>query len=66
LPDDAKIGCGSFSEDSRGRWYINVPVEVPEAAQAANDRVGIDLGTKTLATLSCGEKIAMPAFLPRQ
>jgi putative transposase len=62
LPEGAKIGSGSFSEDSRGRWYINIPVEVPEAAQAVNARVGIDLGTKTLATLSDGDKIAMPAF----
>jgi hypothetical protein len=31
LPENAKIGCGSFSGDSRGRWYINIPVEVPEA-----------------------------------
>lgn len=63
LPEDAKIGCGSFSEDSRGRWYINVPVEVPEAIQAPNSRVGVDLGTKTLATLSSGGKIDMPSFL---
>jgi putative transposase len=44
LPDGAKIGSGSFSEDWRGRWYINVPVLVPEAIQAANTRVEIDLG----------------------
>lgn len=62
LPEGAKIGCGSFSEDCRGRWYINVPVEVKEAVAAVNTRVGIDLGTKTLATLSTGAKIAMPAF----
>jgi IS605 OrfB family transposase len=62
LPEHAKIGCGSFCEDSRGHWYINIPVEVPEATQATNTKVGIDLGTKTLATLSCGSKIAMPAF----
>ena len=62
IPEDAKIGCGSFSEDSRGRWYINVPVEVPEATQAVNAKVGIDLGLKTLATLSDGNKIEMPAF----
>src|SRR5215471_10265098 len=62
LPESAKIGCGSFSEDSRGRWYINVPVEVAEATQAVNSRVGIDLGTKALARLSVGDKIAMPAF----
>ncbi len=40
------------------RWYISVPVEVQEATQAANDRVGIDLGTKTPATLSEGANIA--------
>src|SRR5215471_16932651 len=62
MPDGAKIGCGSFSEDSRGRWYINVPVEVPEATQAVNARVGIDLGLKTLAKLSNDDKIGMPAF----
>ena len=62
LPEGAKIGCGSFSEDSRGRWYINLPVEVPQATQAINARIGIDLGTKTLATLSNGAKIDMPAF----
>src|SRR5207248_11254699 len=26
LPVDAKIGAGSFSQDTRGRWYINCPV----------------------------------------
>jgi hypothetical protein len=36
LPENAKIGCGSFSEDSRGRWYISVPVDVVEATQAVN------------------------------
>jgi transposase len=39
------------SEESRGRRYINIPVEIAEATQATNTRVGIDLGTKTLATL---------------
>jgi putative transposase len=62
LPENAKIGGGSFCEDSRGHWYINIPVEVPEATQATNTKVGIDLGTKPLASLSCGSKIAMPAF----
>ena len=42
LPEGAKIGSGSFSEDSRGRWYINIPVEVTEATQAVNARVGIE------------------------
>ncbi len=62
LPEGAKIGCGPCSQDSRGRWHITVPVEVQEATQAVNDRVGIDLRTKTLATLSDGAKLAAPVF----
>lgn len=56
--------AGSFSEDSRGRWYLNVVVKfqaeekrVPDGASA----IGIDLGLKTLATDSNGRK-----FEPRQ
>lgn len=62
LPDGAKIGAGSFSCDTRGRWYINCPVEVAEATEAPLRYVGIDLGLKDLATLSTGEKIEMPSF----
>jgi putative transposase len=57
-----KFGAGSFAQDSKGHWYINVPVKVPTAASTPNTRVGIDLGLKTLATLSTGEKIEMPSF----
>jgi IS605 OrfB family transposase len=63
LPDGAKIGAGCFSQDTRGRWYINVPVEIKEEATVTpNIKVGIDLGLKELAALSTGEKIAMPSF----
>ena len=62
LPDGAKIGAGSFSQDKRGRWYINCPVEVAEATDAPLKCVGVDLGLKDLATLSTGEKIEMPRF----
>lgn len=62
LPEGAKIGAGSFSQDARGRWYINCPVEVPEATYAPLKYVGIDLGLKDLATLSTGEKIEAPQF----
>lgn len=62
LPDGAKIGAGSFSQDTRGRWYINCPVGVVEATEAPLRRIGIDLGLKDLATLSTGEKIEMPSF----
>jgi putative transposase len=62
LPENARIGAGSFSQDSRGRWYINCPVEVAEATEACNARVGIDLGLKDFAALSDGGKIEIPQF----
>lgn len=60
LPEAARIGAGSFSQDTRGRWYINCPVEVAEATQAPLKRVGIDLGLKDFATLSTGENVEAP------
>lgn len=62
MPSGVRIGAGSFNADSRGRWYINVPVEVATADRAPLARVGIDLGLKTLATLSDGQKFEMPRF----
>lgn len=62
IPDGAKIKAGSFSQDTRGRWYINCPVEVVESTEAPLKHAGIDLGLKNLATLSTGEKIEMPSF----
>lgn len=57
-----KIGAGTFSQDSRGHWYINLPVSVECTDEAPTSRVGIDLGLKTLATMSDGRKIEMPRF----
>lgn len=46
---------GSFSQDSRGRWYFNVVVEVEPATECLGDgEIGIDLGLKTTATCSDG------------
>jgi putative transposase len=52
------IKMGSFSQDSRGRWYLNAVVETEKTVTSAVDSVGIDLGLKDFATLSNGEKIA--------
>lgn len=59
-----ELRAGSFNEDSRGRWYVNIAVKiqvdekrVPDGATA----VGIDLGIKTLATYSDGT-----AFSPKK
>jgi putative transposase len=57
-----KIGAGSFNQDSRGRWYVNLPIKVECAEQAPADQVGVDLGLKTLATFSDGSAIEMPSF----
>jgi len=70
LPEGARIRAGSFSEDTRGRWYINCPVEVSEGVCLPGSwrwtrNVGIDLGLKDLATLSSGEKVQVPKFYRR-
>jgi putative transposase len=56
-----ELRAGSFSEDSRGRWYLNVQVKIPElvgpVAPGPTAAVGIDLGLKTCATASDGQKI---------
>ena len=54
---------GSFSEDSRGRWYFNVAIEIPELVgpqypvPSAATALGIDLGLKDCATTSDGQRL---------
>lgn len=62
LRPSSKIGAGSFNQDNRGHWYINLPIEVECSDARPGGAVGIDLGLKELATLSDGKKIDMPAF----
>lgn len=47
----------SFSEDSRGRWYFNVVIEMEAKPAQGVSAVGIDLGLKDAATVSTGEKL---------
>ncbi len=47
---------GSFNSDSRGRWYVNLVVEVPKLTNLGNS-VGIDLGLTSAATTSDGLKL---------
>ena len=54
---DYELRAGSFSQDSRGRWYLNVVVKVQAKASAATAAVGIDLGLKEAAVTSTGERI---------
>lgn len=61
-----KLGSGSISEDSRGRWYLNVCVEVAKPARPASveldSAIGIDLGLKDLASCSDGDKVEAQRF----
>jgi putative transposase len=62
IPENGMAKSWDFSTDARGRWYANIVIELPDALPRDGKAVGIDLGLKTLATLSTGEKIKMPAF----
>jgi transposase len=53
---------GSFTEDSRGRWYFNVVVQVPVVEVSSRGEVGIDLGLKDTATCSNGLKLESKQF----
>jgi IS605 OrfB family transposase len=54
-PLPGKVRFGSFCEDAQGRWYVNFVCEdlAPERAPTGKE-AGIDLGLKTIATLSDG------------
>lgn len=48
-----ELGTGCFSEDRRGRWYLNVTVEVAKRERSsAIAVVGLDLGLKDFAATS--------------
>ena len=59
LATNGLVHTGSFNQDARGRWYVNIPVEVPDDFYATASRgvVGIDLGLRDIATLSTGDKV---------
>lgn len=49
------IKCGSFNQDAKGNWYINLVCEVNEIHfQKTGKEVGVDLGLKSTATYSDG------------
>jgi putative transposase len=51
------IKSGSFSQDSRGRWYFNAVVEAEATASQGRGAIGIDLGLKTAVTVSDGQRL---------
>lgn len=55
-----KISAGSFNQDARGRWYLNVPVAQAVSPTHDGPSVGVDLGLKDLAVLSDGATVKAP------
>ena len=51
---------GAFVEDAHGKWWVCFWVEANAPRTGGSGEVGIDLGLKTLATTSDGEKIENP------
>jgi len=55
---ESEIKCGQFTQDGRGRWYVCFVCEVPKISPVkSGGSVGIDLGLKTIATLSDGIRL---------
>lgn len=52
-----ELRSGSFSEDSRGRWYFNVAVKAQCVKTAGTAALGVDLGLKTAVTTSDGQSV---------
>ena len=53
---------GSFSQDARGRWYLNIVVQVKIQDSKGKGKIGIDLGLKTTATCSDGVTLERQNF----
>ncbi len=58
------LRAGNFSEDARGRWHLNITVQVPVrfGPPAGKTEVGIDLGLKDLFATSDGQRVEAPQF----
>jgi putative transposase len=64
IPTDAKVLSATVSEQA-GRWFVSIQVEEEQEkpTPTATTAIGVDLGIKTLATLSDGKTFANPRAL---
>ena len=63
---EGEVRTATFSQDSKGSWFINITCKVEDKQlDKYNSVVGIDLGLKTLATLSDGTKVENPKTLSK-
>lgn len=64
LPNDAKINSITISKDTVDRYFVSIHFETDWCPlEDVKTSVGIDVGIKTLAVLSNGEKLENPKFL---
>jgi len=55
---EGSIRFGSFAQDAKGHWFVNLIIEDCDGGRVATGKeVGIDLGLKTIATLSDGTQL---------
>lgn len=55
---EGKIKSGAFTQDTQGHWFVSLTCEVNKFENIkSGGQVGIDLGLKTIATLSDGQKL---------
>lgn len=54
---DYELRSGSFNQDARGRWYVNIVVQVGVKPSKGTATIGIDLGLKTAITVSDGKTL---------
>jgi putative transposase len=67
LPDDAILVNLTVSRDTSGRYFVSILVETDvKPLKKVKAEVGIDVGVKTLATTSDGEKLENPRPLVRR
>lgn len=58
-PIEGIVKMGSFSQDARGRWYVNLTIEECDKGRIKTGKAcGVDLGLKTVATLSDGNELS--------
>ena len=54
-PTEGQVKTGSFTQDARGRWYINIQCEVEDATEpVGHAEIGIDLGLADQTACSDG------------
>lgn len=64
-PIEGAIKAGSFSQDARGRWYLNLQCEVATVQDCGIGEIALDLGCLDLATGSDGRKIENPRWFAK-